>query len=98
MTEAEALLAGGEAGAVEPSDDVSPDDRPVLEAVAGAAADQPDVVEVGMPVDHEMAVRRGFVLADPGLDHGRIGQVGEASSQVATGEPDRLGIHDPLAV
>ena len=30
--------------------------------------------------------------------HGRIGQVGEASSQVAASEPDRLGIHDPLAL
>ena len=79
MTEPEALLAGAEAGTVQPPDDVAPDDRPVLEAVAGATADQPDVVEVGVPIDHEMAVRRGLVLADPRLDHGRIGQVGEAT-------------------
>src|SRR5262249_41908997 len=46
----------------------------VLEAVAGAASDNPDIGRRGMPVDQEVMIRAVFVLADPGLDDRRLFQ------------------------
>ena len=44
--------------------DILADGGTVFEAVSGAAADQPDVCEIGMAVDQEIAVGCIFVLAD----------------------------------
>src|SRR5512146_285571 len=97
MPEPQPLLAGRQRGAVQPPDHVPPDDRAVLEPVAGAAADQPDVVELGMTVDHEVTVGRGLVLADPRLDDRRGCEIREPAHEIAPGEPDRFRVDDPLA-
>jgi hypothetical protein len=39
----------------------------VFEAVAGAAAGEPEVLDFGMAVDEEVAVGGVFVLADAGF-------------------------------
>ena len=70
----------------------------MLEAVPGAAAHQPDVVEIGVPVDEELAVRRRLVLADARLDDRGVGQVRETHGQVGPHDLDALGVDDPLAV
>ena len=52
-----------------------------LEAVAGAAAEEPDVPGLGVAVEEEVAVRAVLVLADAGLDERRAGERGEAAGQ-----------------
>src|SRR5262245_11259324 len=42
--------------------------RAVFESVAGAASGEPDIVEIWMAVDQEIAVRSVFVLADARFD------------------------------
>src|SRR5262245_38510896 len=61
--------------------DVFAQGRAVFESVAGAASYQPDVVEIGMAVDKEIAVRRVFVLANPRLDERRVRQPRKAPGQ-----------------
>src|SRR5207342_728431 len=55
--------------------------RAVLEAVAGATAGDPDVVEGRMAIDDEIAVPGVLVLADFGLEQRCRGQRGKAPSQ-----------------
>ena len=98
VVQAEALLPGAGGRPVQRSMTWRPITGPCLNAVAGAAAGDPDVVEVGVPVDDEVRVGRRLVLADPGLDDRRVGEAGEALGEVAAGEPHALGIDEPLAV
>ena len=51
----------------------------MLEAVAGAAAYQPDVVKFRVAINQEITVGGVFVLADARFDDGRIFQGGEAA-------------------
>src|SRR5215208_7647825 len=62
--------------------DVLAERRPVLEAVAGAAADEPPAVALGMRRDEEVRVAGEAVLADPRPDDRRAGQCGEAARGV----------------
>src|SRR5437763_12127729 len=54
--------------------EVLPERGTVLEAVSRAAADEPPVGAVGMPVGDEVRVPREVVLADPGADDRRCGK------------------------
>src|ERR1700747_1159385 len=51
----------------------------VLEAVAGAAAYQPDVVELRMAINQEISVRGVFVLTDAHFDYRCVLQSREAT-------------------
>src|ERR1700730_9745444 len=64
--------------------------RTMLEAVAGAAADDPDVLELGMPVDQEVAVAAVLVLADLRGHERRVAERREAPSQVGAHRIERL--------
>ena len=68
----------------------------VLEAVPGTATNQPDIVPIGVSVDQEMGVRRGFVLAHPGLDDRLIGKAREAQGEIAPDDVDAGGIDDAI--
>ena len=63
----------------------------MLEAVAGASADEKDVVVGWMTVDEKVAVRGVLVLGDARLDEGGAGEVGEATRQVAAHFGERAG-------
>src|SRR4051794_37722703 len=74
----------------------------VLEAVAGAAADQPPAVVVRVRRDEEMRVAREAVLADARADDRCAGECGEPARRVGAGralvlrrrEPlERVGVH-----
>ena len=65
--------------------------RAVLEAVAGAGADQPDAVMSRQAVDQEVAVGAVLILADPGVDQRGVGQAREARGQVAASAGDAVG-------
>src|SRR5690348_10668384 len=52
-----------------------------LEAVAGAAAEEPDVAGLRMAAEEEVAVRAVLVLADAGLDDRLAGEAGDAPGQ-----------------
>src|SRR3954469_10408260 len=73
----------GIGGAVfeEDAGDVLPEGRRELEAMAGAAAEEPDVAGVRMAVEKQVAVRAVLVLADAGLHDGLARQAGEAAGQ-----------------
>src|SRR3984893_9405143 len=62
----------------------------MLEAVAGAAADDPDVLELGMPVDQEVAVAAVLVLADLRRHERGVAERREAPGQVAAHRIERL--------
>src|SRR5713226_9066802 len=47
-------------------------DRPVLESMARATADQPDVFKLRMKIDEKVAVRSVLVLADTRLSYWRV--------------------------
>src|SRR6185295_18910174 len=70
---------------------------PVLEAVARTAPDDPDVVEGGVAVDHEVAARRALVLAHPGLEQGRQSQRGEPLPDELAHSGHALRGHEPIA-
>src|SRR5436305_115792 len=71
--------------------------RAQLEAVAGAAAEEPDVGGVRMAAEEEVAVRAVLVLADAGLQD-RLGrQTGEAARQDAPRSRQEIGRDEPLA-
>ena len=53
----------------------------VCRPVAGAASSQPDVIEIGMAVDQEIAVRGVLVLADARFDKRRADQGRKAPGQ-----------------
>src|SRR5215471_4256282 len=50
---------------------ILPDCRAMLEAVTGTAAGEPNIVELRMAIDEEIAIPGVLVLADTGLDNGR---------------------------
>jgi len=68
----------------------------VLEAVAGAAADEPHVVALGMPVDQEVAVRGVLVLADLARDQRRILQRRETARHERARFRQAVRRHDAL--
>src|SRR4029079_11026967 len=70
---------------------------PVLEAVPGAAADQPDVLPRRVPVDEEVAVGGVLVLTDLGRDQGRVLQRGEPPGQERAGGGDPFRADPALA-
>src|SRR4029453_10935199 len=70
---------------------------PVLEAVPGAAADQPDVLPRRVPVDEEVAVGRVLVLTHLGRDQGRVLQRREPPGQERAGGGDPLRADPALA-
>src|SRR5687767_2991523 len=69
--------------------DVFAECGPHLEAVPGAATDEPHVVEPGMPVDEEVPVARGLVLAHARFDEWcvRKGREPFAQNPARRGEP-----------
>src|SRR5581483_6151538 len=69
---------------------------PVLEAVARAAAEQPPVVALRVPVEEEVRVRRQVVLADARADERRTGERRKAAPEVAARELLALRLRDPL--
>ncbi len=85
------------AQAVEPADHVLADPRPVLEAVAGPAAHDPGVLPGRVAVHDEVAVGRRLVLADAALEERCRGEVGEAPGEEGPGQPEVVGVGDPLA-
>jgi hypothetical protein len=50
----------------------------VLETVAGAAPNQPHIVEIRMTIDEEIGVGRVLILADAKFRQGGIAQRGKA--------------------
>ena len=76
---------------------ISPDGRPHLKAMAGAAANNPHIRRARVPVDDEMVVRRGFVLTHFRGDEGRVSQCGKPERHECAGASDPLGAHRPLA-
>ena len=69
--------------------DVLGERRAVLEAVPGAAAEQPPRGALGMAVEDEVRVGRQVVLADAGADHRRVGECREAVRGVGRAPPAR---------
>src|SRR6185369_3808334 len=67
-----------------------PQRRRQLEAVAGAATEEPDVVPLRVPVEHEMTVGAVLVLADLGAEDWGPGQLGEAGGQEGARVRDRF--------
>jgi hypothetical protein len=63
---------------------IAPDFRPVLEPMAGTAADQQHIRHVGMKIDQEIAIRAVFILADLGAGQWRVLQ--ERKAAVAEGD------------
>ena len=54
----------------------------VFEAVAGAAADQPNIFEPRMAIDQKISIGSIFVLADARFDDGSIFQGGETLAEI----------------
>src|ERR1700720_1388908 len=71
--------------------------RPQLEAVARAAAEQPDVAGLGMAVDQQLAVQGALVLADAALEQRSAGHPGEPPGEVAAGAIEIRRGRQPLA-
>ena len=69
----------------------------MLEAVAGARADQHDMPRVGMAIDQEIAVAAVLILADAGFDELRARQRWKAPRQIAPRLGDAGGGCDPVA-
>ena len=63
----------------------------MFEAVAGTAAGQPDVIEVRVAVDQEIAVAGVFVLADAGFGEGRVPESGKTFGEIAARFRQTLG-------
>src|SRR5687768_10325802 len=57
--------------------------RSHLEAVSRSTADEPDILERGMPVDEKVAVAGRLVLADPGFEQWRVPEPGKSFAQDA---------------
>ena len=72
------------------------DRRPVLVAVARAAAEQPDPLVLGVAREQEVAVGRQRVVAAGRRAHRRAGQRGEAAREVVAGGRD-AGVARPAA-
>src|SRR5271154_4837449 len=66
--------------------DVLAECRPMLEAVAGAAAEQPPAGALGMGGDEEVRVGCEVVLADPCAGDARTGERGKAPREIVPRE------------
>ena len=72
----------------EESTEVIADCRPMFKSMAGTAPDQPDVVEVGVSVDKEVAVPGDCILADACIE-----QLGSAERRKTSGHQAPCGQH-----
>src|SRR5262249_7127427 len=70
--------------------------RPVLEAVARAAAEQPPAVLAGVAVEEEVRVGRQVVLANAGADERRAGERREPPREVGARGPLAFLLRPPL--
>src|ERR1039458_3461982 len=68
----------------------------MLEAMPGASANQPNVGEVRVAVDQEIAVGRVLVLADARLHQGRMPQSGQALAEEIARGGERIGGWDAV--
>ena len=57
---------------------------PMFEAMARAAAREPDVLDSGVAVENEIAARGVFVLADAAVDYRSVGQCREPLGDART--------------
>src|SRR5215467_1345287 len=78
--------------------DVLSDRRPMLKAMSGSAAHQPDVGKVRVPVDQEITVRTVFVLANANLGDRGVPQGGKAPDNVGSHSCRHFGGHQPRLV
>src|SRR3546814_5396777 len=69
--------------------DIATERRTVLEAMAGAAADDPAIAPCGVPIDQHVAVVAIFILADFGRRERAPGEGGESLRQIGAdiGQP-----------
>src|SRR5262245_28451451 len=67
--------------------------RAVLEAVSRATAHQPNVLELGMAINQEIAVGSVFVLADASFDDRRVAQFGKTPRHIVANFPEGLIAH-----
>ena len=66
--------------------------RPVLEAVAGAAAGDPDAVMARQLVEQKVAVGRVLVLADAGVEQRRMASAGRWSASASRIRSTEAGV------
>src|SRR6202043_1792863 len=90
-------LGTGAAAAPDQLGGVLAECRPELEAVARAAAEQPDVAGLGMAVDQQLAVQGALVLADAALEQGSAGHPGEPPGEGAAGAVEIRRGRQPFA-
>ncbi len=76
--------------------DVFGQGRPVLEAVTGAAAQEPDALVLGVWRDQEVLIRSQRVGARTGPDEGAVCERGKPTSQVLAGHSFLLGRDDTV--
>ncbi len=71
--------------------------RTMLEAVAGASAQQPNIFVPGMAIDDEIVVRAVLILADARLQQRRIFQRGKAEGDIVSADlsPSALTVRSP---
>ena len=89
----------GIGGAVfeEDTGDIVAEGRRELEAVAGAAAEEPDVAGLRMTAEEEVAVRAVLVLADAGLDDAARSPGGGSGGPGSPAPPSGGRRDEPLA-
>ncbi len=68
----------------------------MFEAVSRPASGDPNVLEVGMAIDEEVAIRGVLVLADVRVNNGRIAQSGESGGDVSVRGRYFVGGHDAV--
>ena len=66
----------------------------MLEAVSRTSADKPDILEIGMLIDQEIAVGAVFVLADAGFNDRGIFETWEAARDEFASGGDGIGTGD----
>src|ERR1022692_4833378 len=76
--------------------DILADRWTMLEAMPGASTHQPNVGEVRVAVDQEIAVGRVLVLADARLHQGRMPQSGQALAEEIARGGERIGGWDAV--
>src|SRR5687767_13223156 len=77
--------------------DIFSDRRPMLEAVARSAANNPHVSVFGMAIDEEVAGRGVLVLTHAAFDERGVRQAGESPPQPRPGGFDTLAIDRPIS-
>src|SRR3546814_15424731 len=76
--------------------DIATERRTVLEAMAGAAADDPAIAPCGVPIDQHVAVVAIFILADFGRRQRAPGEGGESLRQIGADIGQPLFGHPPV--